>query len=119
MSMEVKRIREGGNNDAHIVVPGPTTYGQLTLKRGMTNCFDLWDWFRAVQTQPRLRASTTVALLSQTIAAGSNSRTALVQFLLSGCLPVKLKAPSLNAVGGMVAIEELQIAYASLQRKGA
>jgi hypothetical protein len=33
------------------------------------------------------------------------------RFTLAGCLPVKLRAPSLNASDGGVAIEELQIAY--------
>jgi hypothetical protein len=32
-------------------------------------------------------------------------------------MPVKLKAPALNAKDGMVAIEELQLAYESLSVK--
>jgi hypothetical protein len=35
-------------------------------------------------------------------------------FVLSDCLPVKLRAPALNAKDGLLAIEEMQIAYASL-----
>jgi hypothetical protein len=38
-------------------------------------------------------------------------------FQLTGCLPVKLKAPALNAKEGLVAIEEIQIAYESLTLK--
>ena len=34
-----------------------------------------------------------------------------VQFNLSGCLPVKLKAPALNAKDGIVAIEEMSLVY--------
>src|SRR5436190_23479083 len=47
MSMEPKTIREGGNNQVHHHLMGPTSYGQLTLKRGMTGNFDLWRWFDA------------------------------------------------------------------------
>jgi hypothetical protein len=34
-----------------------------------------------------------------------------VQFQLTGCLPIKLKAPVLNAKDGIVAIEEMSIVY--------
>ena len=37
--------------------------------------------------------------------------------MLSRCVPVKLKAPPLNAKDGAVAIEELQLAYESLRLK--
>src|SRR5438105_12992600 len=45
MTMEFKTIREGGNNGTQIRLTGPISYGQLTLKRGMTAKFELWDWF--------------------------------------------------------------------------
>ena len=47
MSNEVKTMREGGNNLNQIHLVGPVTYGQLTLKRGMTTNLELWKWFRA------------------------------------------------------------------------
>src|SRR5688500_17789523 len=56
MTMEAKTIREGGNNGRQIRLTGPTSYGQLTLKRGMTANFDLWRWFDAVVVTPSLRA---------------------------------------------------------------
>src|SRR6059058_1234277 len=48
MTREMKTIREGGNNGEQIRLTGPVSYGQLTLKRGMTGSFDLWDWFNAM-----------------------------------------------------------------------
>ena len=62
--MEVKTIREGGNNGRQIRLTGPVAYGQLTLKRGMTASFDLWDWFAARVTDPRLRADAEVVLFA-------------------------------------------------------
>jgi hypothetical protein len=38
-----------------------------------------------------------------------------VAFLLTRCVPLKLKAPALNAREGIVAIEELQVGYESLR----
>jgi phage tail-like protein len=111
MTMEVKTIREGGNNGKQLRLVGPVGYGQLTLKRGMTATFDLWDWFTAVLGNGRLRADAEVVLFA------GDGQTERARFLLTRCLPVKLKAPALNAKDGMVAIEELQLAYESLTLK--
>jgi phage tail-like protein len=108
-TMEVKTIREGGGNDRQIRLSGPLTFGQLTLKRGMTEGFDLWTWFKDCVANPRLRADAEVVLLA---ADGSTER---ARFRLDRCLPVKLKAPALNAKDGQIAIEELQLVYETLQ----
>jgi phage tail-like protein len=112
---EVKTIREGGANNRQIRLPGPAAFGTLTLKRGMTDRFDLWNWFDAVLENPRLRADATVVLFA------ADPSVVRSRFLLTGCLPVKLKAPALNAKDGPVAIEEFQLAYETLKhtREGA
>ena len=108
MTMEVKTIREGGNNGRQIRLTGPLSYGQLTLKRGMTATFDLWDWFNTLLTNGALRADAMVVLLA------ADKTTEQARFKLTRCVPIKLKAPALNAKDGIVAIEELQLAYESL-----
>jgi phage tail-like protein len=108
-TMEVKTIREGGNNGVQFRLTGPLSYGQLTLKRGMTANFDLWRWLGAVLADPGLRAHASVTLLA------ADGKTVRAIFVLSRCVPVKLKAPALNAASGTVAIEELQLAYESLR----
>lgn len=110
ITMDVKTIREGGSNARAVRLTGAMTYGQLTLKRGMTASSDLWDWFAAVAIDPSIRASAEVVLL----AANGSER---ARFVLDRCVPVKLKAPTLNAKDGAIAIEELQLAYESLTRK--
>ena len=109
MSLEPKTIREGGNNSRQIHLPGPVSYGQLTLKRGMTVNFDLWRWFESVHQNKSLRASGDVIMLS------SDRETENVKFTITGCYPVKLKAPALNAKDGDLAIEEMQIVYETLR----
>lgn len=111
LNQEVKTIREGGNNGVQVRLAGPTTYGTLTLKRGMTASFDLWDWFEQAQTDPSLRAHAEVVVIAP------DHTTERVRYVLQGCLPLKLKAPPLNAKDGIVAVEELQVAYASLTLK--
>jgi phage tail-like protein len=90
---------------------GTTSFGNLTLKRGMTSSFHLWDWFQAVQDDPRVRAHGEVVVLAE------NRNTVRARFVLDRLLPLKLKAPPLNAKDGIVAVEELQVAYESLRLK--
>jgi len=110
VTMDVKTIREGGNNGKQIRLTGPLNYASLTLKRGMTATFDLWRWIELLQTNPETRANAEVVIFSP-------DKQEKAKFLLSGCVPVKLKAPPLNAKDGGVAIEELQLAYESLTLK--
>ncbi len=109
MTQEVKTIREGGSNDRQIRLPGPVAFGQLTLKRGMTADFGLWDWFNRSIADPTLRASAEIVLLAQ------DGHTMRARFQLTRCLPVKIKAPALSARDGAIAIEELQVAYETLK----
>lgn len=111
MTMDVKTIREGGNNGMQIRLTGPMSFGQLTLKRGMTPNFDLWDWFDAMLTNASLRADAEVVLFA------GDGKTERARFILKRCIPTRLKAPALNAKDGMVAIEELQLTYESLKLK--
>lgn len=107
IGMEVKTIREGGNNRAQIRLAGPATLGQLTLKRGMTaDSLDLWQWMSDTLADPGLRAEVDVVLFGP---EGPDRER--VRFVLSRCLPVKVKAPPLNGRDGAIAIEELQLAY--------
>jgi phage tail-like protein len=108
MNIEPKTIREGGNNGVQIHLMGPMTYGTLTLKRGMTGDFGLWRWFQQVQQDRSLRANGEIQMLS------SDRNDVDVRFTLTNCLPIKLRAPGLRAKDGEVAIEEMQIAYETL-----
>lgn len=111
ISFDIKTIREGGNNDRQIRLTGPSTMGTLSLKRGMTRAFDLWTWVKNVQQNPALRADAVVVIFDS---EQNNQSEVQARFVLSRCLPVKIKAPALNAKDGLIAIEELQVAYESL-----
>lgn len=111
MTMDVKTIREGGNNGKEIRLTGPLKYGQVTMKRGMTATFDLWNWFELMLAKPDLRADAEVVIFA------ANGSTETARFILSRCVPVKLKSPALSAKDGAVAIEEFQLAYETLTLK--
>jgi phage tail-like protein len=109
MNLEPKTIREGGRNTGPVHMAGGVGYGQLSLKRGMTANFDLWNWFEAVASPGNggLRGSADIVMLA---ADGTQQ----AHFRLMGCLPIKLKAPGLNARDGQIAIEEMTILYESM-----
>ena len=109
MSMEPKTFQQGGLNTEQIHLAGPVTYAQLTLKRGMSKDFGLWRWFQAMMKPDRrsLRGQATVVMLDA-------NRQEQVTFKLKDCLPIKLRAPALNAKEGGLALEEMQLVYAAM-----
>ena len=105
VTYDVKAIKEGGLNDRVIRVPGQAAYSNLTLKRGMTDSFDLWQWAKDTVANPALRANAEVVLFA------NDGTTEQARFQLHRCLPVKFKGPTLNAKDGAIAIEEFALSY--------
>ena len=117
IAMDVKTIREGGNNGSQIRLVGAVSYGQVTLKRGMTASFDLWEWLDAIAQAPAAQLRNDLRGHAEVVMLAPDRQGKNVSFILERCLPVKLKAPALNARDGMVAIEELQLVYESMRLK--
>src|SRR5438093_758847 len=84
VTMEVKTIREGGNNGQQFRMAGPRTYGQVTMKRGMTANFDLWDWVEKTLRHPSLRARAEGVLPTNTGGATDTRGTSATQFVGKG-----------------------------------
>ena len=108
ITMAPKVVESGGVNDRQIHLIGPVTNGQLTLKRGMTNNLQLWNWF----AQGTVPGSVLTAHGEITLWAADG--TPSIQWTVTGCLPVKMRAPALNAQTGLVAVEELTLVYEQL-----
>jgi phage tail-like protein len=104
MTMEPRTIESGGVNDRQIHLIGPVKYSQLTLKRGMTSNLQLWSWFA-------LNARGVLTPASGIVTMWDSDGTPVIEFVLEGCLPVRVRAPALNSRDGLVAIEELSIVY--------
>ena len=117
MTMDVKTIREGGNNTSQIRLVGAVNYGTVTLRRGLTSSFDLWDWFDAQQHGTPKQLRTDFRGDAEVVILAPDQKTERVRFILKKCLLAKLKAPTLNAKDGTIAIEEMQLVYESLSLK--
>src|SRR5689334_10386483 len=53
LTRQVYEYQEGGNNDFVHRLPGPVTYPNLLLSRGLTNEDALLKWFLATTTQQK------------------------------------------------------------------
>lgn len=112
IDLEPKTVTQGGATNAVTQLMGQSRPGQLTLRRGMTASADLWAWMAAASVPGKdLRADGQVVMYD-------GARQAQATFLLSGCLPVRLRGPSLNAQTGLVAVEELGLAVGQLSLAG-
>jgi len=116
MSLEYETVYEGGRNHQPLLLPKQVSYGKLTLRRGMTEHRHLWRWFEECQASSFGQKRYLRAEAEVTVKSGPAGKERGTRFLLSNCVPVRVKAPALNALTGGVAIEELVLGYETLQR---
>jgi phage tail-like protein len=100
---EVLEYAEGGENRFVHKLRGRARYPNLQLKRGVTSETALLEWFLACQEHTQ-RHDLTVSLCDN---AGHVVRT----WSFAGAWPVKWQGPALNAGGGALATESLEIAH--------
>jgi phage tail-like protein len=106
---EILLARDGSEPGAVRMFPGAESVGRVTLCRGMTSSFDLWDWWDRVRAGLPYRATCDIVVLSPDLAQER------VRFRLTRCIPTKLTGPTLNAQGNDVAIETLEIACEGIE----
>ncbi|PZV14148.1 MAG: phage tail protein [Pseudanabaena sp.] len=102
--VDVDDFFEGGVNDQKRILLKQTSFTEVTLKHGVTNDLSFWKWFTATTNR---RRNIRILLFNQ---AGDTRQC----WTLIGAVPVGWSAPSLQADGNSVAIEELKIAFEGL-----
>ncbi len=90
-------------------LPGIAKYSNLSLKWGVSDDIDLWNWRKSVIEGNAVRKNGSVVLLDDT--GGEKIRWNFVNGW-----PNKWTGPSLNAGGNEVAIETLEIAHEGISR---
>lgn len=123
VSVEIKTVRGGGENGTQRRLAGPLSFGNVTLKRGMTRSSrQLWSWVLGYGSDAGLATRATVVIRSWAPLASLDLAILQVDLnepqytmTLRDAVPVKLKAPSLHARENVVAIEELQLAFTSME----
>lgn len=112
LSVQIKKnvYHEGGVNDQQRIFLGQVEFGDVTLKRGITDHQGFWDWINQVFSEGggTLRRNVNILVFNQ---AGET----MMSWTLIGAIPVAWKTPTLQADGNAVAIEEITLAYEGLR----
>jgi phage tail-like protein len=101
---EVDEYREGGVNDYVHKMAKETRYPNLTLKRGITDVTDLWEWHQQIVGGDIRRKTISVVLLNS---LGEEKW----RWVFRDAYPVKWKGTDLNATGNTVAVESVEFAH--------
>src|SRR5262245_27905432 len=91
----VAEYRNGNERENHVrKVPGVHKVSDVTLKRGIVNSEDLWEWIKLVRTSGPLAKREVVITLRD------ESGKDVQSWKLRGVVPLKYTGPTLAAKGG-------------------
>ena len=107
--VNVIEYREGGD---HLVrkLPGLKKFTNITLKRGITDSLEIYNWFKAIMNGQNDRRDGSVILLDE-------ESKPVARWNFKNAWPCKYQGPRLNAKGNEVAIETLELACEWIERE--
>lgn len=108
-SIDVVEYREGNQVTTVSKLPGLTKYGNITLKWGVTDSMDLYDWMNSCIQGTVSRKTVTIIALNE---EGSDVAT----WQVIEAWPTKYSAPDFKGTGNEVAIESLELAHEGMVR---
>ncbi|WP_437987469.1 phage tail protein [Sorangium sp. So ce117] len=100
----VESRREGGVNTHEHRLPGPTSYTDLILRRGMSDMDNLWSWYQQVIAGKFSRYDGTVHLMDRTGAF-------LKQWHFRSAYPIAWEGPEFDAASNQVLFQSLTLAH--------
>lgn len=92
-------------------VPGVLKWDNLTLKRGITDVMELWNWRTQVE-----QGKVDEARKNGSIVLYNQANTEVARWNFEAGWPTKISGPSLNAGSDDIAVEEITIAHEGLKR---
>lgn len=96
--------RNGNDRENHVrKIPNINKVSDVTLKRGIINSQDLWEWIKLTRDEGwTAQRNVYITLKDET------NKNTVQRWTLQNTVPIKYTGPSLNAKGGSdVAMEEL------------
>lgn len=103
-SQDPVEYREGGDAFTPRKLPGMLRYSNITLRWGMTDDTELWDWVQKAAQGNVERRNGSIVLLN---ASGQEK----MRWNFHEAWPTRWTGPSLNASGNEVAMESLELAH--------
>lgn len=107
---EVIENREGGDNVTVRKLPGKTSYSDISLKWGLTDSTELWDWRQQIVDGNIVRKNGSIVVFDL-----ANS-TEVARWNFVRAWPTKWEGPNLSAKGNDIAIDTLVLAHEGLAR---
>lgn len=101
--------REGTDPLTPRKLPGQVSYSDITLRWGLADDTELWDWRKKVMDGKIERKNGSIVLLDD---AGEEK----ARWNFVSAWPTKWTGPDLNASGSDTAIESIEIAHEGLTR---
>jgi phage tail-like protein len=106
---EVVEYREGTETSTVRLIPGLTRAGPITLKRGLSDNTELWDWFEENRDNPVDRRAMSIIILDR-------GRSEQVRYNFLNCWPSEYYLEPLESNPSDVAIEVIVIQCESMER---
>ena len=110
-TQDVIEYREGNEPPILRKLPGLVKYGNITLKWGITDSMELYNWRKLVEQGKMKEARRNMAIILMDEEGNIAAR-----WEFSEAWPSKYDAPDLNAKGNDIAIETLEIVYEEMRR---
>jgi len=99
-----------GHEPAHArKLPGMNKYGNVTLKRGITDSMELYNWYKDVVAGKIKRQTVAIVVLDE---EGKDK----ARFQITEAWPNKYTPMSLNAKGNDVSIETIELVNEGVER---
>jgi phage tail-like protein len=109
VSIDAIDYREG-NEPTHVrKLPGLTKYGNVTLKWGITDSMDLYNWHQQIVAGDIQRKNVAIVVIDE----GGNDK---ARFEITEAWPMKYDPMDLNAKGNDVSIETLELVNEGVKR---
>jgi phage tail-like protein len=110
-TQEPIEYREGNEPTTMRKLPGPLKYGNLSLKWGITDSLELYNWRKEVEEGKIKSARRNIAIIVLDDEGNNASR-----WEFSQAWPSKYDTPDLKATGNEIAIENLEIVHEGMKR---
>lgn len=101
---ELEEYSEGGVNNYVHQFPKRTKHVPIVLKRGLTDSYELWDWYNDVVQGKIVRQSGSIILFDEHFRE-------FRRWTFSDAYPSKWVGPDLNATSSEVAIEQIELVH--------
>lgn len=105
------KVTDDNQKPIMMKIPGRLTWGEITLKRGITDNRDVWDWRKMVEDGQveQARSSGSVIMYDQ-------EGTPVAQWDFVRAWPSKVSGPGISSENSEIAVEEMTVVHEGITR---